>query len=385
MQAKQPHILILPKWYPHTADPQNGIFIQGFARTLAAGQKVSVIFPVAESHNNPPEFKTEGNLAEILVPYRASKTRWMPLRKLVNFFRFRRAVKKGASILLEKRGKPDLIHAQVLIRAALFARRLARTWNIPWMLTEHSSEFLEAKPFHGHFLKQYIIRSLCRDAHAVTTVSETLAKGLSPFCEQKEIHVIPNIIAFPEISPGKKNEVLTFTAIGDMVDDVKNFSGILRAVARIENRLPEFKFILAGEGPDKQYLKVMSESLKISHRVSFPGRLTHPEVLRLLQQVDFLITNSRKETFSMVTAEAVAAGKPVIITRCGGPEEWFIPEYGIMTDNDDESALCNSILEMAAQHSHYNSLDMANLIRQKFDGTLILQSYRHIYQNLLTV
>lgn len=383
MQAKQPHILILPKWYPHNADPQNGIFIQVFARALAADQKVTVIFPVAESGEKPAVITDEGNLLQILVPYRASKLKWMPLRKLVNFFRFRTAVKTGALLLLEKREKPDLIHAQVLIRAALFARQLAKKWNIPWILTEHSSEFLDAKPFHGNFIKQFVIRNLCRDAQALTTVSKILAMGLSQFCPQKKIHVIPNIILFPEITPGKKNDVLTIAAIGDLVDDVKNFSGILRALAQIKERLPEFKFILAGEGPDKQYLKDLSESLKINDRVSFPGRLTHPEVLGLLRQIDFLITNSKKETFSMVSAEAVAAGKPVVITRCGGPEEWFLPQYGIMTDNDNELVLSKAILEMAGNHGSYNSHGMALHIRQAFNEKRILGSYRDLYQNLL--
>jgi len=44
-------------------------------------------------------------------------------------------------------------------------------------------------------------------------------------------------------------------------------------------------------------------------------------VFEFLHEHDLLVHPSKSETFGMTTVEAVAAGMPVLVTRCGGPEE----------------------------------------------------------------
>lgn len=53
------------------------------------------------------------------------------------------------------------------------------------------------------------------------------------------------------------------------------------------------------------------------------------EVAGFFCECDFFVLNSNFETFSVVTAEALAYGKPVIATRCGGPEEFVNKIMGI--------------------------------------------------------
>src|SRR6056297_2877899 len=180
VQKDHGHILILPKWYPHPADPQNGSFIQSYARAISKRYRVSVIFPVPSKKSAPPEIIENDGFLEILVPYKQSKSSNTVFRKIANFSGYRRAMLIGKRELLSRRAIPNLIHAQVLIRPAMFAEHWARKWNIPWILTEHSSEFLRERTL-GSF-KKFNIKKLCSKASAVVTVSEPVAKALSKLC-----------------------------------------------------------------------------------------------------------------------------------------------------------------------------------------------------------
>ncbi len=378
------HILILPKWYPHPADPQNGSFIRSYARAISKRYPVSVIFPVPSEKSAPPQSNENENdgLLEILVPYKQSKSSNTVFRKIVNFSRYRQAMLTGKKEMLTRRSAPELIHAQVLIRSAMFAEHWARKWNIPWVLTEHSSEFLRERALGG--FKKFNIKKLCSKAAAIITVSKPVAKALSDLCGRSDIAVIPNLIEFSS-APVKltENSVLHIAVVADLVDDIKNISGVLRALSVVSDKLPEWKLTIAGDGKDRQELEDLTDELGISQRVHFLGPLIPEEVQQFLPSIDFLITNSHTETFSMVTAEAIACGKPAIVTRCGGPEQWFKPQFGLLIDPDNENELQGAILKMSRTYKDYPAKQNAEELRKQFDPEKVLDSYQKIYSKLL--
>jgi glycogen(starch) synthase len=63
--------------------------------------------------------------------------------------------------------------------------------------------------------------------------------------------------------------------------------------------------------------------------------------LRLMREHDLLVHPSRYETFGVVVVEAAAAGMPVIVTRCGGPEQTLAgveSDAGELIEVEDDSA-----------------------------------------------
>lgn len=73
--------------------------------------------------------------------------------------------------------------------------------------------------------------------------------------------------------------------------------------------------------------------------VIFEGLKSNQEVYSYLLRCDFLVMNSRFETFSLICCEAMSCGKPVLATRCGGPQEFVDDKTGILIDVDDDVAL----------------------------------------------
>lgn len=84
-----------------------------------------------------------------------------------------------------------------------------------------------------------------------------------------------------------------------------------------------FRLLLAGEGPDEAALRAASERLGLSDRVSFLGRLSHPQLLEAMRRAYALVLPSRYEGLSNAALEALGAGLPVVSTRCGGIDAYL--------------------------------------------------------------
>jgi glycosyltransferase involved in cell wall biosynthesis len=74
-----------------------------------------------------------------------------------------------------------------------------------------------------------------------------------------------------------------------------------------------------GEQEYCEYLKSLAESLELSDCVMFRGYTSNMD--DALLECDVVVVPSRAESFSLVTVEAMMAGIPVVVSRCGGPEE----------------------------------------------------------------
>jgi glycogen(starch) synthase len=83
----------------------------------------------------------------------------------------------------------------------------------------------------------------------------------------------------------------------------------------------DLELTLVGGGPMSQYLGERVVQLGLEDRVHLVGPVPPDRVLSYLHSHDLLVHPSRRETFGMTTVEALASGLPVLVTRCGGPEE----------------------------------------------------------------
>lgn len=103
--------------------------------------------------------------------------------------------------------------------------------------------------------------------------------------------------------------------IGRLVGQ-KRFDRLLRAFARLQETS---HCLIAGEGADRRALESLAVDLGIADRVHFLG--FRSDIPDLLAAIDVLVISSDTEGFSLVMAEALAAGVPVVSTPVAGPSE----------------------------------------------------------------
>ncbi len=101
--------------------------------------------------------------------------------------------------------------------------------------------------------------------------------------------------------------------------EVKGLETLLHAAKEVVSRIPDVKFLLVGGGPLEDKLKDLAKRLSIQKNIEFMGFRSDTE--KIVAGSDILILPSLYEPFGMAAAEALAAGKPVIVARTGGLQE----------------------------------------------------------------
>ncbi len=162
------------------------------------------------------------------------------------------------------------------------------------------------------------------------------------FCNKDRIVVIPNGIDVNEID---KAPIDFFRSAFDFDESCKlilyagkflRYKGVhylLYAFKDLLKYIKDVKLLVIGEGPHKDTLLRMTKQLSLERNVIFSGFLERKMLLSALKVCDVFVMPSSYEAFSIITAEAMACGKPVIASNMGGLQELglnkeFLVEYG---------------------------------------------------------
>ena len=378
------HVLFIPKWYPGRQDPQLGDFLRKQAEAASSYVKMSVLVIEAVEDNDLQEtVETTKDLWELRIPYRHNRNPIGVMRKLINLRRYLRAANRGQQRIWQERGKPDLTHAYIMTRPALVAWLFSRKFRIPYIIGEQSSEYLD-----GTIEKKsatYLAAShfFFRRAKGVTAVSRFLGDQLIKLGFTAKYDVAPNVIPGldrplpPRVKPGQ------FLMVADLVDKTKNVSGVLNALHIARQTEPGLRLSVIGDGPDRDTLQKLAASKGLSRSVAFLGRLPNTGVLDHMATVSAVIINSRVETFSVVTGEALAQGKPVIATRCGGPMAFVEPGNGILIDIDDDNALAQAMIKITHDAESYDPIKIRAGLSERFSPSVVGETLAKIYTKAL--
>ncbi len=379
------NLLILPRWYPNKTDIQLGIFIQRQLLLMQEEFNCHVIYvqPISDAKTKfEIVTSVKGNLSEHLIYVKSSTGIF---RKLINFIRFYKAQKLAYQQI---KNSIDLLQIHVPYRTAMLALKLKQEKKINFVITEHWSGHLNGLYLQKNWFDRYLYKKVLKKASKISTVSEPLKEAFKKNTGFESV-VIPNFIERADLQIHQQSSQINLLSVSDLDDQTKNITGLLTAFHQAFQANPNLHLTLIGGGPDEEKIKNHLQQLNLpAHAVSLKGRQVHEEVLTAMAACDFYICYSRYETFGMTVAEALYAGKPVICTRCGGPETFLTPENSLQvsvaskipTPSEIEE-LKNAILTMAATHSTYNSTELSNQIELKYGKEAVKAAWMKFYSN----
>lgn len=379
------HVLFLPKWFPGRNDPQLGDFLRKQAIATAAEEvKVSVLFITALDVVTPiMEVRHAEGLWELHGYYPRCQSGPGPWRSIINLWRYLRTVRQGWAQLVRQRGRPDLVHAHILLRPAVLAWWWRWRQGIPYVVSEQSSGFLTGAFDLRSLPYRVLSRFMLRKANSVSTVSAHLGERMKVLGLIDRYTVVPNVVPGldrPLPGPGIPGH---FLMVADLVDEIKNVSGVLHALAQVKEQYAAARLDLIGDGPDRSRLERLCDELGLRDRVTFLGRLPNSAVLDRMAGSAAVIVNSRVETFSVVTGEGLAMGKPVIATRCGGPEAFITSENGILVPVDDPSALSAAMMHVIDHAATYAPERVRATVQARSSASAVGKGFRTLYERIL--
>ena len=372
--TKSDYVLFLPKWYPNDEDPQLGVFIRKQAKAVAELMHVVVIY-VQKKDQLHEVYKVHQvqyeKWTEITVQFRESGN------KIKNLKRYRNAQRRG----LEAIGEIPLIcHVHVPVRPVFLARHLQRKYNVPFVVSEHWSGLINGQYEKKGSLYRWMYQQVVRRAKQNIVVSTPLQNAFNRY-KLPEPVVVPNIIEQQALEADKEKIILT---VGDLVDQTKNISGIITAFNHWKKEHDNnYRLHIIGGGPDENWLRDKAEKSAFSEEIVFHGRLKNEAVLEWMQKASIYVCNSNFETFGVTVGEALAAGCPVICTRCQGPEQFINQDTGILIPKNDEDALLKALEKMVDNMDRYEPQNIRNTIQNEFSARTVGNRLIEIYRGVL--
>lgn len=117
------------------------------------------------------------------------------------------------------------------------------------------------------------------------------------------------------------------------------------AVVDAARKLPNMEFVIAGDGPQRRALRRRARGLD---NVRFTGWLDRLALRDELDRSDLLLLPSRFETFGSIALEAMARGRPALVSAAAGIHCWHTLADGLISSAPDE-CLADAISNIARQ------------------------------------
>ncbi|MCC3762792.1 glycosyltransferase [Glycomyces sp. TRM65418] len=244
-----------------------------------------------------------------------------------------------------------IVHAHVPITAGWAALENARP-DAKVYITEHSS-FLDRVLEQPRARARY--EEVLERADGFFVVGEPLHDRIAAEFPHLagNIEYLSNPIDFGgprREAPAVLHRWLSVAALNER----KRIDYLLEAFRRCRDRVPDLTLTLAGDGKLRKDLGALARDLGLDDAVTFVGSVAPREVPGLMASHDLFVHTSRHETFGVVVVEALAAGTPVLVSRCGGSDQvlrGIESEAGQLFDvDDDPDVLVAAYLELRERH-----------------------------------
>jgi L-malate glycosyltransferase len=350
-------VLIVPSWYPTEERPNSGIFFKEQAIALQEqGLEVIVAYPEIHSIKELKKQKFKRgfyyNIEDGLETYRIKEYNFLPKIRRGSSIIYYLKLKNIFARLIKEGKRPDIIHAHSVLWGGWAAARISKKYNIPLIITEHSTAFLRGliKDYQIPFIKEAFDQ-----AKKVIVVGPGLEQELRKYIKEEKIQLIPNIVDTSRFKPNdniKKSNKFRFFSLAFLTYK-KGFDVLLKAFAKAFKGNREVELVIGGDGEERGNLEKLAVDLGIEKQVTFLGQLSREQAAMEMQKCDVFVLASRFETFGVVFIEALACGKPIIATKCGGPEMIVNEKNGLLVANESIEELSIALFKIKLNYSKY--------------------------------
>lgn len=170
--------------------------------------------------------------------------------------------------------------------------------------------------------------------------------------------------------------------VGHLVD-VKRVDRLVDAFAIAHRNEPRLRLTLLGSGSLEGDIRQRIAGLSLEDVVVLVPQVSRFGVRAAIARSDFIVISSETETFGIVGIEALAMGRPVLATDCGGPREYLDdPACGLLVGNSMED-LAIGLAKMSSTLDRYDQKTIRNVALRKFDFSIIAHELTEVYEAAL--
>jgi teichuronic acid biosynthesis glycosyltransferase TuaC len=205
----------------------------------------------------------------------------------------------------------ELAHAHYAVPAGDALRRAAP--RLPLLVFVHGGDV------HGPHAGARSVRATLLHARLVLANSAGTARR----CRQqgagrtRVVHLGTDVPAQPAPAPATP----TLVTVGNLIAR-KRHADVIEALAILRRRFSDIRYVVIGDGPERQALVSLAAARGVADVVEFRGRLAHDQAVAAGRAGSLFVLPSVAEAFGVGYIEAMAAGVPAIGCRGeDGPQE----------------------------------------------------------------
>lgn len=379
------HVMFIPSWYDNNRNKVHGSFFREQASKLQdSGVKLTVayneIWPLTLMGKVKERIGLSFNVEKGLRTYRYKNYNFIPKHPLM-FNIFDKRMEKLYKEVVKKEGKVDVIHAQSSLWGGISAAYVAKKYNIPLVITEHSS--VKRGPYVRESYYKRIVNSY-KSADSIISVGNGLKKEIEDLTNRKDIKVIGNLVdlsLFQIRNVERESDEFIFFSVA-FLEGEKGFDTLIKAFSKkFKNK--KVRLVIGGDGSQRTWLEGIAKSEDVEKQVTFLGALSRDEVASWMNKCDSFVLPSRYETFGVVYIEALASGKPVIGTFNGGAEDIVSKDVGILVEIDNIEDLSYAMEYIIKNIKEYNPDELREYCIEKFSANVIIKKIINVYKEVI--
>lgn len=346
-------VLVLSSMYPNSKVYLSGVFVhEQVKELLKLNVKVDVIAPIPysppllqklkkkwSSLKQVPEVEEIENVRifhprYLAIPSGIFKGYWSYIYSLNTL----RILKKY------NLNDYDLVHAHGGLPDDFAGCLISRKLKLPYVLTVHGAAVYATIKNKSHFNKS---QKSIECADAVVGVSSKVTERVKKYSNRiSKCYTIHNGFKPSEksiLESAYSSEKLTIMFGASLVER-KGCEYLLRAFQKLKEKFPNINLVVAGGGELLEPLRELSQDLGINEVVEFKGRVSHAEMLNLMNKCSIFVLPSWDEAFGVVYLESMSLGKPVIATFNEGITDIIVDgENGFLVKKKDVGSLVQKL------------------------------------------
>ena len=291
----------------------------------------------------------------------------------------------------------DLVHSSTLTVAdGAFAAELTGKPHI-WHL-QGSFTGLHHEPFGSYLPIETLYGMVNTLSTRIVTSSQAVKDFHAQYIPAEEMDVIYNGIDLEQFDhdfekpdsladefPDIKGKIIIAT-IG-RIARVKGTGDYVEAAMSVLRNRNDVRFLIIGQEQEKEFASAIKQRISdhgLAEKIILAGYRENIPVS--LKQINLFVCASLKEGFPYSCLEAMAAAKPVVSTRCGGPEELIIEgKTGFFVNIEEPDHLAEVILELIKEPDKMKQFGQRGRkrVEEHFSGHIYARNFENLYINVL--
>lgn len=355
-------ILVVTTWFPSASSPGEAPFNLEHVRAIALHHDVRVIHVSLFGRGDVVEEKYEG-----VTVRRVNLSPKNPLTVLRAWRTIRRALKES-----------DVLHTMAFSSVLVAAPAHGLT-GVAWIHTEHWNGVSNPASVGGLWPLLAWLRHALRLPHHLTGVTSQLTEVLARYGRRNAASVVPCVVenAAPLDQP-RFGERLELVAVGGLIARKQPLMAVETLHWLREQSYPAH-LTWIGDGALRAETAELAARLGVDGDLTLAGSQPPSEIFGWIAAADLFFLPTAQENFFTSAAEALSAGRAVVVPLVGGYDDYVDESNSVIVHENTPEAYGRGIRAAAERFAAADAHAIADPIRARFSRKAVGQEFDRIY------